>query len=33
VFEHRVLRVIIGAERDEMTKMWRKVHNEELPSL
>ena len=30
VFENRVLRGIFGAERDEVTGEWRKLHNEEL---
>ena len=33
VFENRVLRGIFGAERDEMTGEWRKLHNEELNDL
>jgi hypothetical protein len=30
VFKNRVLRIIIGPKRDEVTGMWRKLHNEEL---
>jgi hypothetical protein len=33
VFENRVLRKIFGAERDEVTGGWRKLHNEELHNL
>ena len=33
VFENRVLRGIFGAERDEVTGEWRKLHNEELNNL
>jgi len=33
VFENRVLRRIFGAERDEVTKEWRKLHNEERNDL
>jgi hypothetical protein len=33
VFENRVLRRIIGLKRDEVTKEWRKLHNEELHIL
>ena len=33
VFECRVLRGIFGAERDEVTGEWRKLHNEELNDL
>jgi len=32
-FENRVLRGILGAERDEVAGEWRKVHNEELIDL
>jgi hypothetical protein len=32
VFENRVLR-ILGPERDEVTGVWRKLHNEELNDL
>jgi hypothetical protein len=28
--ENRVLRKIFGARRDEVTREWRKLHNEEL---
>jgi hypothetical protein len=30
VFENRVLRKIFGPKRDEVTREWRKLHNEEL---
>jgi hypothetical protein len=30
MFEYRVLRKIVGPERDEMTGGWRKLPNEEL---
>ena len=30
VFENRVLRRIFGPRRDELTREWRKLHNEEL---
>jgi hypothetical protein len=30
VFENRVLRVIFGPKRDEVTGGWRKLHNEEV---
>jgi hypothetical protein len=33
VFENRVLRRIFGPKRDEVTREWRKLHNEELPDL
>jgi hypothetical protein len=33
VFENRVLRVIFGDKRDEVTGEWRKLHNEELSDL
>ena len=33
VFENRVLRRIFGPEREEVTKEWRKLHNEELNGL
>jgi hypothetical protein len=33
VFENRVLRRIFGAMRDEVTREWRKLHNEELNDL
>jgi hypothetical protein len=33
VFENRVLRIIFGTERDEVTGGWRKLHNEELHGL
>jgi hypothetical protein len=33
VFEIRVLRRIFGPKRDEVTKGWGKLHNEELHSL
>jgi hypothetical protein len=33
VFENRVLRRIFGLNRDEVTREWRKLHNEELNDL
>jgi hypothetical protein len=33
VFENRVLRGILGPKRDEVTREWRKLHNEELNHL
>jgi hypothetical protein len=33
VFENRVLRRIFGPKRDEVTREWRKLHNEELRDL
>jgi hypothetical protein len=33
VFENRVLRRIFGPKRDEVTREWRKMHNEELCDL
>jgi hypothetical protein len=33
VFENRVLRVIFGPKRDEVTGEWRKLNNEELHNL
>ena len=30
VFENRVLKIIFGAKKDEVTGEWRKLHNEEL---
>jgi hypothetical protein len=33
VFESRVLRRIVGPERDEVTGGWSKLHNEELRNL
>jgi hypothetical protein len=33
VFESRVLRIIFGPKRDEVTGEWRKLHNEELHNL
>jgi hypothetical protein len=33
VFENRVLRRIFGPKRDEVTREWRKLHNEELQNL
>jgi hypothetical protein len=33
VFENRVLRKIFGPKRDEVTREWRKLHNEELRDL
>ena len=33
VFENRVLRRVFGSKRDEVTREWRKLHNEELMDL
>jgi hypothetical protein len=33
VFENRVLRRIFGPMRDEVTREWRKLHNEELNDM
>jgi hypothetical protein len=33
VFENRMLRRIYGQKRDEVTRGWRKLHNEELHNL
>jgi hypothetical protein len=33
VFENRVLRKIFGPKRDEVTRDWRKLHNEKLNYL
>jgi hypothetical protein len=33
VFENRVLKIIFGTKRDEVTGEWRKLHNEELHNL
>jgi len=33
VFEGRVLRIIFGPKRDELTEEWRKLHNEEINDL
>jgi len=33
VFENRVLRRIFGPKRDEVTREWSKLHNEELKDL
>jgi len=33
VFENRVLRRIFGPKRDEVTREWRKLHNEEPNDL
>jgi hypothetical protein len=33
VFENRVFRRIYGPKRDEITREWRKLHNEELYDL
>ena len=33
VFENRVLRRIFGLRRDEVTREWRILHNEELNDL
>jgi hypothetical protein len=32
-FENRVLRRIFGQKRDEVTREWKKLHNEELRNL
>jgi hypothetical protein len=33
VFENRELRRIFGPKRDEVTEVWRKLHNVELHDL
>jgi hypothetical protein len=33
VFENRVLRVVFGPKRGEVTGEWRRLHNEELNDL
>jgi hypothetical protein len=33
VFEKRVLRRIFGLKTDEITREWKKLHNEELNDL
>jgi len=33
VFENRVLRGVFGSEKNEVTREWRKLHNEELNDL
>jgi hypothetical protein len=33
MFENRVLRIIFGPKRDEVTREWRKVHTEEINDL
>jgi hypothetical protein len=33
VFENEVLRIIFGPKRDEVTREWRRLHNEELYDL
>jgi hypothetical protein len=33
VFENRVLRRIFGPKRDEVTGVWRRLHNEKLNDL
>jgi hypothetical protein len=33
VFEDRMLRKIFGPKRDEITREWRRLHNEELHDL
>ena len=33
LFENRVLRKIFGTRRDEVTREWRRLHNEELNDL
>jgi len=30
VLEYRVLRKILGAKKDEVTRNWKKLHNEQL---
>ena len=32
-FENRVLRRVFGPKRDELTREWRKLHNEDLRDL
>jgi hypothetical protein len=33
VFENKMLRRIFGPKREEVTRSWRKLHNEELHNL
>jgi len=33
VFENRVLRIVFGSKRNEVTGEWRILHNEELRDL
>jgi len=33
VFENRVLRIILGSERDEVPGEWKRLHNEDLYDL
>ena len=33
MFENRVLRRVFGTKRDEVTREWRKLHNEKLNDL
>jgi hypothetical protein len=33
VYENRVLRRIFGSKRDEVTREWRQLHNEDLDDL
>ena len=33
VFENRVMRRVFGPKRDEVTREWRNLHNEELRHL
>jgi hypothetical protein len=33
VVENKVLRIIFGPKRDDVTEKWRKLHNEELHNL
>jgi hypothetical protein len=33
MFENRVLRRIFGPKRDELTRKWRKLYNEELNDI
>jgi hypothetical protein len=33
LFENRVVRIVFGPKRDEVTREWRKLHNEELNDM
>jgi hypothetical protein len=33
VFENRVLRIVLGLKRGEVTGEWRKLHNEKLNDM
>ena len=33
MFENKVLRTLSGAKRDEITREWRRLHNDELHAL